>query len=298
MEPTAKAHDFLEGLKAILRARDAEALEAFAEDVRPQHILDEWDELEADEREALLRVLPAEKTAELFSNLPEDDQPEALHAMGDPVAKQVLEELDPDDLADTLQNLEAQDPAQASSLKALLEPETLAVVEALGEYEEEEAGGLMTPHFISLRASMTVDQVLAFLRKSAPDAETIYYLYVVDEAHRLQGVLSLRDLIVSASNTPIREIMDPDIVTVQTNTDQEEVARIMADYDFSVLPVIDEEGKLVGIITVDDVLDVVEEALADSQSPLLNYRVQTQQHLAQRFHLRQVGHLRALSERG
>jgi magnesium transporter len=259
MESAPKAEDFLEGLKTLLRAGDPEALAAFAEEVRPQQILEEWDELEPDECEALLRILPPEKSAELFSNLPEEEQPAALQAMGHPVAKQMLEELDPDDLADTLQSLEAQDPAQASSIKGLLEPETLALAEALGEYEEEEAGGLMTPHFVSLRASMTVDQVLAFLRKAGPDAETIYYLYVVDADNRLQGVLSLRDLIVSPSHTPIREIMDPDVVTIPTDTDQEEVARIMADYDFSVLPVVDEEGKLVGIITVDDVLDVVED---------------------------------------
>lgn len=259
MEPAPKADDFLEKLKALLEDRDEAALDAFAADVRPQQILEEWDELESAEREALLHALPAEKAAELFSNLAEEDQPDALQSMAGPVAKQVLEELDPDDLADTLQVLEEHDPAQATSMKALLEPEILAVVEALGEYEEEEAGGLMTPHFISLRASMTVEQVLAFLRRSAPDAETIYYLYVVDEENRLKGVLSLRDLIVSASHTPIREIMDPDVVTIPTNTDQEEVARIMADYDFSVLPVVDEQGKLVGIITVDDVLDVVED---------------------------------------
>jgi magnesium transporter len=259
MEPTAKADGFLEELQAILRASDTSALLAFAEDVRPQQILEEWDELETVEREALLRALPAEKSAEIFANLPEEEQPNALQAMTGPVAKLVLEELEPDDLADTLQNLENQDPAQARSLKALLEPETLAVAEALGEYEEEEAGGLMTPHFISLRATMTVDQVLAFLRRNAPDAETIYYLYVVDAQHRLQGVLSLRDLIVAARDTRIREIMDPDVVSIPTDTDQEEVARIMADYDFSVLPVVDDKGKLVGIITVDDVLDVVED---------------------------------------
>jgi magnesium transporter len=259
MEPTPKADAFLEELQAVLRGGEQSALEAFAADVRPQQILEEWDELEPAQREVLLRALPADKAAELFSNLAQEDQPEALHAMTSPVAKLVLEELDPDDLADTLQNLEAEHPAQASSMKALLEPETLAIVEALGQYEEEEAGGLMTPHFISLRASMTVDRVLAFLRRSAPDAETIYYLYVVDEGNRLQGVLSLRDLIVSSSETPIREIMDPDVVSIPTNTDQEEVARIMADYDFSVLPVVDERGSLVGIITVDDVLDVVED---------------------------------------
>jgi magnesium transporter len=105
---------------------------------------------------------------------------------------------------------------------------------------------------------MTVDHALEFLRRASPDAETIYYLYVVDRENRLRGVLSLRELIVAAPSTQIGDIMDPDVVRVTTGTDQEEVARIIADYDLSVLPVVDEEDRLVGIVTVDDVLDVVE----------------------------------------
>jgi len=144
-------------------------------------------------------------------------------------------------------------------LKEALDPETRAEVEELTQYEEDEAGGLMTPEYVAVRASMTVEDVLRFLRRAAPDAETIYYLYVVDEEGRLIGVLSLRDLIVADPRTKVAEIMNPKVVYVRTDTDQEEVARLMADYDFTVLPVVDEEGRLVGIVTVDDVLDVLEE---------------------------------------
>ena len=131
-------------------------------------------------------------------------------------------------------------------------------MEALARYEEDEAGGLMTPEYVAVREGMTVEEVLRFLRRAAPDAETIYYIYVVDEKGRLKGVLSLRDLIVADPRTRVAEILNPKVVYVRTDTDQEEVARLMADYDFTVLPVVDEEGRLVGIVTVDDVLDVLE----------------------------------------
>lgn len=163
-----------------------------------------------------------------------------------------------DDLADALQAVRKEDPAYFQRLKDLLDPRTRAEVEALARYEEDEAGGLMTPEYVAVREGMTVEEVLRFLRRAAPDAETIYYIYVVDEEGRLKGVLSLRDLIVADPRTRVREILNPKVVYVRTDTDQEEVARLMADYDFTVLPVVDEEGRLVGIVTVDDVLDVLE----------------------------------------
>jgi magnesium transporter len=259
MSAISDSDRLLKELRAALEAGDPEATSAILEDVRTQELLELWFDLESAEREQILLALAPEFAAELLSNLSEDEQPEAVQALSLPQLAEVLEELDPDDLADTLQALAAYDPEHAEEVKALLEPETLAVADALAGYDEEEAGGLMTPEFVSLRASMTADQALGFLRRTSPDAETIYYLYVVDRENRLRGVLSLRDLIVSPPSTRVEEIMDPDVVSLQTDTDQEEVARVMADYDFPVLPVVDGERRLVGIVTVDDVLDVVED---------------------------------------
>jgi magnesium transporter len=244
-------------LEQILAALEEEQWELLAE-LRPQALVEHWDELSEEDRARLVGELPPEFAAELLANLAEEEQSDILEVLDPPDARAVLEELDPDDLADALQALEEADPEHAEAVKALLGPEVLAVAEALASYEEEAAGGLMTPEFVSLRASMTVDHALEFLRRASPDAETIYYLYVVDRENRLLGVLSLRELIVAAPSTQIGDIMDPDVVRVTTGTDQEEVARIIADYDLSVLPVVDEEDRLVGIVTVDDVLDVVE----------------------------------------
>lgn len=247
----------LASLTAILAGQDPESRRLLAE-LRPQELLEHWPDLDTAQRAWLVAALPPENAAELVSNLPEEEQSALLEILAPGEATAVLEELDPDDLADALQALEEHDPDHAAAVKRLLGPATRAVAETLASYEEEAAGGLMTPEFVSLAASMTVERALEFLREASPDAETIYYLYVVDRDHRLLGVLSLRELIVAAASTRIGDIMDPDVVRVTTGTDQEEVARIIADYDLSVLPVVDETDRLVGIVTVDDVLDVVE----------------------------------------
>lgn len=251
-----------------LRERLGRALpDALAElltDLRPQALLEFWNELGPDEQGRVLDALPDETVAELLAMLSEEEQSDLLQAIEPPRAIEVLEELDPDDLADTLQALDAHHPEGSGDFKRRLDPQTLAVVDSLTGYDEEEAGGLMTPEFISIRATMTIEQVLTFLRRAAPDAETIYYLYVVDREGRLTGVLSLRQLLISAPDTRVGDIMDPDVISIGTGLDQEEVAQVMADYDFSVIPVVDEEHRLVGIVTIDDVIDVVaEEATED-----------------------------------
>ncbi|MEX2531788.1 MAG: magnesium transporter [Gemmatimonadota bacterium] len=247
-----------------LNALSREELPEALAELRPQVLLEFWYDLDAGEQERLLSAASPETAAELLSMLPDEEQSELLQTLTLPRAAEVLEELDPDDLADTLQALDAYHPEGSEELKTLLDPQTLAVVDALTGYDEEEAGGLMTPEFISVRATMTVQQVLAFLRKASPDAETIYYLYVVDREGRLKGVLSLRQLLISSPDTLVGDVMDPDVIWVGTDIDQEEVAQIMADYDFSVIPVVDDEERLVGIVTIDDVLDVVaDEATED-----------------------------------
>jgi magnesium transporter len=264
MTLSADSQEILPALQGALDAPDPTVLKAFLEDQRPQSLVEIWGELEEADRERILAVLDSEPAAELLANLSPEDQPEAMESLPLDRVAALLEELSPDDLADALQALAARDPARADALRSLLTPETRAVADTLTGYDEEEAGGLMTPDFLAIRASMTGAQVLSFLRRAAPDAETIYYLYVLDTEGRLKGVLSLRQLIVSDPATRVEDMMNPDILFTRTDTDQEEVARIMADYDLSVLPVLDEDDRLVGIVTVDDVLDVVtDEATED-----------------------------------
>jgi magnesium transporter len=159
MAPTPDASDLLLRLRELLATANDGALAAALEELPAHQLLDLWFELSPEEGDRVLRRLSPERAAQVVANLSEEDQPDAIQALSPPVLAEMLAELSPDDLADTLQALEASDPAHASEVRALLEPATLAVADALGRYDEEVAGGLMTPDFVSVRASMSVAQV-------------------------------------------------------------------------------------------------------------------------------------------
>lgn len=248
----------VDALREGLQSADDARLKQALEELRPPELADQWSDLEGDERRRVVGALPGTTAAELASHLPKDELRSLLETLPVSHVRHLLEALDPDDLADAMQVLMDHDSARARSVVDALDPESRRHVRTLVRYEPEEAGGLMTPEFVALRAAMTVDEALRHLRSEAPDAETIYYVFVVDASDRLRGVLSLRQLVVAHPDTAVEEILDPDVIFVRTETDQEEVARLMADYDLSVLPVVDSAERLVGIVTVDDVLDVLE----------------------------------------
>ncbi len=249
----------LEALKSALEESDAFKVKAALEELYPAQILEHWSEFAPEHRLPILTLLSPAEAAEVFSHLEEAEQAELLEALPPWRVKELLEELSLDDLADTINAVEEENPAQAEALLRQLDPETRAEVEELAEYDEDEAGGIMTSEYIAVRDAMRVEEVFRFLRREAPDAEQIYVIYVVDAEEHLQGVLTLRDLIVADPKTRVAEIMNPDVIFVRDDTDQEEVARLMADYNFTVLPVVDEDKKLVGIVTIDDVVDVIQE---------------------------------------
>lgn len=251
--------NLLNALKVALEGRDLESAHRALGELHPPELLEHWDEFNTAHRHTLLSLLPAEQAAEIIANLEASEQAELLESLPNTWVAEVLEALDPDDLADLLQSVRGTAPKLASVLLTALSPEAHTEVEQLLKYAEDDAGGLMTPEFVALRASMTVEEVLRFLRRVSPDAETVYYLYVVDEHKRLIGVISLRDLIVSGPQVRVKELMNPDVIYVTTETDQEEVARLIADYNLTALPVVDTAQRLVGIVTVDDVVDVLEE---------------------------------------
>ncbi|GIW35054.1 magnesium transporter [Meiothermus sp.] len=249
----------LDALQRALEESDAFKVKAALEELYPAQILEHWSAFAPEHRLPILTLLSPADAAEVFSHLEETEQAELLEALPPWRVKELLDELSLDDLADTINAVEEENPAQAEALLRQLDPETRAEVEELTEYDEDEAGGIMTSEYIAVRDAMRVEEVFRFLRREAPDAEQIYVIYVVDAEERLEGVLTLRDLIVADPKTRVAEIMNPDVIFVRDNTDQEEVARLMADYNFTVLPVVDEDKKLVGIVTIDDVVDVIQE---------------------------------------
>src|SRR5437899_6103116 len=172
--------------------------------------------------------------------------------------------LPPDDAADLVQKAGAD---QREALLALLDEPTRREVMALLAYAEDEAGGLMNPRYARVRADVGVDEAISYVRKQAREhLENVYYVYVNDAEQRLVGVVSLRELFAAASDRTVRDIMSTSLVTARSDMDQEELSRLFAAHDLQAIPVVDATGRMQGIVTVDDSVDVIqEEATEDIQ---------------------------------
>ena len=212
------------------------------------------DQLAPRDRAGILASLDDEAAADAIEEMEPETQVEVLERLEPARAADILEEMSPDDAADLVADLS--DEARAEIL-ALMERDEAAEVEELLGYPEESAGGIMTTEFVAVPATLSAAQTIDRLRELEPDAETIYYVYVVDEEGRLVGVLSLRDLIVARPGTPISEVMIPEPVAVGVLADQDEVARVVARYNLLAVPVVDTDGRLAGIVTVDDAMDSI-----------------------------------------
>lgn len=204
------------------------------------------------EREALFASLNAETAAETLQEMEEDVQVSLFKTLSDEQASSVLEEMDPDEAADLIAELP---PERVQALLSLMEAEDAAEVQELMSYEPDSAGGVMTTEFIGIPGRLTSQETIEKLRELAPDAETIYYLYILDEGERLLGVLSLRDLVVSPPDTQIAEITNANVVKVKVSDSIEEVRDTINKYDLLAIPVVDAENVMRGIVTVDDVMD-------------------------------------------
>ncbi|HVG43257.1 MAG TPA: magnesium transporter [Longimicrobium sp.] len=225
---------------------------------------DVWPILSRDERAEGFQLLPADDADDFFLALSTRDQAELLMELRPGARRRWVRMLPPDDAADLVQELEAEDrPAVAE----LLDPVTRREVSALLAYEEDEAGGLMSPRFARLRPEQTVDEAIAYLRRQARRRlEAIYYVYVLDAEQRLRGVVSFRELFAAPGDALIVDIMETELVTVPEHMDQESVSLLLTESDLLAVPVVDAQWRLMGIVTLDDIVDVVqEEATEDIQ---------------------------------
>jgi magnesium transporter len=229
-----------------------------------QELRDAWASLDAEERLEGFRLLEAAEAEDLFDSLEAREQWALVLRMRDPERQLWMRQLAPDDAVDLVQ---AAPTEMREALIRVLDAPTRSEVNALLAYAEDEAGGLMSPRYVRLRPDMSVDEAIAYLRRAARErVETIYYIYVVDAGHHLLGVVSFRDLFAARSGSRVRDVMSTDIVTVRADLDQEEVANVIAESNLMAVPVVDVEGRIQGIVTVDDIVDVVrEEATEDIQ---------------------------------
>jgi magnesium transporter len=225
---------------------------------------DAWALLDRDEKVEGFRLLAASEAEAFFLGLDAHGHAELL--LGLPPAERQLwmRQLAPDDAADVLQVLPEE---QRGTYLALFDEGARKEVVALLAYAEDAAGGLMSPRFVRVRPDMSVDEAIAYLRRQARErVETIYYVYVLDGAQHLLGVVSFRELFAALPGATVREVMRPDPVRVPADLDQERVSQVFAEHDLAAVPVVDAEGRMQGIVTVDDIVDVVrEEATEDIQ---------------------------------
>jgi magnesium transporter len=212
------------------------------------------DQLAPRDRAGVLASLGDDAVADAIEEMEPETQVEVLEDLEPGRAADILEEMSPDDAADLVADLSQ---TTRDEIFALMEKDEKAEVQELLGYPEDSAGGIMTTEFVAVPAHLTAAETIDMLRQLEPNAETIYYVYVTDDDGRLVGVLSLRDLIVAAPDTQIENVMIKEPVAVGVLADQDEVAEVVAHYNLLAVPVIDEDGRLAGIVTVDDALDTV-----------------------------------------
>jgi len=222
--------------------------------MHPADIADVVERLSLQQRDAVFASLDDETAADALEELSPEDQADILERLDPERAADILEEMKPDEAADLLSDLPEH---QQEALLDMMEAREADEVEELLAYGEDTAGGLMTTEYVGLSADLTAAQAIDKLRELEPNAESVYYVYVVDEQENLQGVLSLRDLIIAKPDTPIRDIMITNVIRVSPGAATEDVADIMRKYNLLAVPVVDDDGHMEGIVTVDDALDTV-----------------------------------------
>ena len=246
--------DTRDTIERLLEAGDSEQALARLAALHPADQAELIGRLDPELCAPLFARIPADALVELLGYLKREPRRRLVAVLEPAALGPLLDRIDFDDAVDILQALL---PAQSEATLAAMR--TASEVAPLLAHPDTTAGGRMTTDFVALNRDWTVDRTLSHLRQAQPDAEQVFYLYVVDDAGRLEGVVSLRHLVVAAPGESIGELMTRDAVSVQTREDQEEVARRIQRYNFIALPVVDEERRLVGVVSVDDLMDVAEE---------------------------------------
>ena len=261
-DPIETAGDLIR--RALDKKQDKDALAGLA-DLHPADLAEVYEQLNEAQQDLLIQRLDIETTVDLLEELDDEDTLDAVEDLPSEHLADLLDEMEPDEAADLLGDLP---PAQAEIV--LEQMENADEVRPLLGYPDETAGGLMTTSFVALRRQTTAEQAIQFLREVSPTSEIPYYLYVVDRDMKLKGVIGFRELVISNPQTVMQEIMDPDVISVSAGVDQEEVARMMTHYSLAAIPVIDATDRLVGVITHDDILEVIEEEATEDIYLLAN----------------------------
>jgi magnesium transporter len=254
MTQATRAH-LIDEVRELIAERERDGIVGLAGEVSPAEWAELIPRLDGMEVATLVTWLPEELLADTLAEIDPVQAARILRALSRAAAADILEEMDPDDATDIIGQLRG---AEAEQILTEMEPSEAAEIRELLEYPADTAGGIMTPAYVAVRPDMTVEAAERLLRRLVEEAETVYYVYVVDEQRHLLGVLSLHRLVLVPPKTKVRDVMVTDVVRVRADADRESVARLLMDRNFLAVPVVDDQDRLLGIITQDDVADVLE----------------------------------------
>ncbi len=259
------SREFIDQLKELIENKQEKEVKELISDLHPADIAEIMEDLSMGEARFIYMLLNDEKASDVLIEIPEQDRRRFLHALPpEIIASRFIEHMDSDDAADIVADLDEE--LKLEVLKEIEDVEQAGDIVDLLEYEEDTAGGIMAKELVQVNENWTVATCLKEISKQAEEVDEIYYIYVVDDTEKLKGVLSLKKLITTNTNTKISNLYNTDVIMVNTSVRQEEVAEIMDKYDLVAIPVVDEIGRLKGRITFDDVIDFVrEEAEKDYQ---------------------------------
>ena len=245
-----------EKILALLEQKKYPEIAALVKDMNPADAAVLLEELPQQSMPLIFRLLPKELAADAFAYMDGDTQELLIQGFTDKELDEVMGEMFLDDTVDLIEEM------PANVVKKILrhvDEETRKMINQVLNYPKDSAGAMMTMEYVDLKRSMTVEQAFDRIRATGLDSETIYTCYVTDSRRKLEGIVTVRELLLSPKNAVLRDIMETNVKFVSTHTDQEEAARLLSKYDFLALPVVDNENRMVGIVTFDDAMDVMEE---------------------------------------
>ncbi len=248
--------ELLEDMRVLVETQSAAALLNILFDLRSADIADILNQLPDEDAKYLFELLPPEEASEVLLDLQDNVREALIEELTAKRLGEIVGELDSDDAVDIVSEL---DEDIAEQILDQLEPDDSAELRELLSYDEDTAGGLMATEFPEVLASGTAQDAIEAVRRTAEDTPDVYEVYAVDEEGKLRGIIDLKNLLLVKGNTPVADIMDVDIISVRTDVDQEDVANVMRKYDLLTLPVVDQDNRPVGIITFDDIADVIHE---------------------------------------
>jgi len=256
MDNTLTIQQKIERIQRLIADRNYRQIREELEEDFAADVAELLNEMDPEDRVIVFRLLHKDQAADVFSYLDPPQRMDIVEAIRQSQLTAILEELSFDDLIDFLEEMPANIVRRVIDTS---DDQQRKLINQFLNYPENSAGSLMTIEYVSLKKEMTVNDALAHIRATGPDKETIYTCYVLDNTRRLEGIISLRRLVLSEGHEAIGDLMHEDLLTVHTTEDQEEVAALFKKYDIITLPVVDTEERLVGIITIDDIVDVIEQ---------------------------------------